>query len=234
MILDNLETTARGMTDQELLAALAVFSREVNPVAQNYIAEYKKAFLERREAEIPGSSYVEIENYAGKLLNPFAMFDEDFEGLREQLSVTLPRVGRFWNQTSTEYSVAQHCLSMVEYFKDDIELQKYAILHEAFEGLTWGDIPTPIKRLFPVIKAAENRALESLSRLYGLAWPYPSIVKSVDNGLMAMEALCLMSRNSPTDWTQKSHPMGKLYKLGADKAEIASDFLQKFNELFPA
>jgi hypothetical protein len=229
----NIGEYAKAMTDQELLAAITAFSNELNPVAQNYVTEYKKEFLARREAELPGSSDIEIENYAGRLLNPFAMFDEDFENLGEQLSVTLPRVGRFWHQTREKYSVAQHCLSMVELFEGDIELQRIAIVHEAFEG-PWGDIPTPLKRMFPQIKAAENRALESISRIYGLPWPYPAKIKEADTGLMVMEALCLMSPNSPTNWRQKSQPMGKLYKLGADEAEIASDFRQKFNELFPA
>ena len=226
----NIREYARGLTDQELLNAITVYSREFSPVAQSYIEEYRREFKDRREQELVGSSSVEIENFAGKLLNPFAMFDEDFENLGEQLAVTLPRVGRFWNQTREEYSVAQHCLSMVELFEGDIMLQRIAIVHEAFEG-PWGDIPTPLKRLFPQLKNAENRALETISRIYDLPWPYPDKVKEADNGLMAMEALCLMSRNSPTDWTSKSHPMGKLYKLGADEAEIASDFLQKFNEL---
>lgn len=174
-----------------------------------------------------------IMNYSGKLIDPFNLKEEDFENFGMQAATTLTRVQRFWGQLREPYSVAQHCLSLVEVFEGDLELSKWAIGHEAFESMGLGDVPTPIKKLLPQVKEAENRALDVFASVYGLTPPMPDEIKVADKGLMVMEAKILMPHNPSYSWEEKyGEPVGKLYKLGATEAEIKRDFLIKWQELF--
>lgn len=109
----------------------------------------------------------------------------------------------------------------------------WALCHEAYEACGLGDIPTPIKKLLPQVKEAENRALEMFAKVYGLTPPTPEEIKVADKGLMVMEAKILMPHNPSFSWEETyGKPVGRLYKLGATEAEIKRDFLIKWQELF--
>jgi len=88
---------------------------------------------------------MEVLNYQGKLINPLALKESDFDNLGMQAAVTLSRIQRFWGQCREPYTVAQHCLSMVDLFEGDKELQRWAIGHEVYEALTGMDVPSPVK-----------------------------------------------------------------------------------------
>jgi len=173
-------------------------------------------------------------NWDGKLLDPFNLKESDFDDIAMQAAVTLSGLRRFWGQTQIPYTVAQHCLSMVEYFNGDLELQQWAIGHEIFEALTGMDVPTPFKKKLPEYKVAENKALVMFANLYGLKPPTPEIVKKVDKGLMVFEAFALMKQNPNYDWvTRYGEPVdAKLYRLGASENEIRNDFLVTWQNLF--
>lgn len=176
-----------------------------------------------------------IMNWSGDLINPFMLKDEDFNNAGLQVAITLSRVQRFWCQLKEPYTVSQHCLSMVEYFDGNIEMQKIAIAHEIYEAMGLGDVPSPIKAMLPQIKKAENEALEIFARLYDIDYKlfHSKELKEVDKGVMVMEAQALMPKNSNYDWVALyGKPMGKLYKLGATEEEIKKDFLTKWQELF--
>ncbi|MFW9627360.1 MAG: hypothetical protein ACMV1K_11540 [Sulfurospirillum sp.] len=173
-------------------------------------------------------------NYQGRLLNPLDLKDEDFQNLGMQLAITLSRVQRFWGQCRENYTVGQHCLSMVQLFEGDLKKQRWAIGHEAYEGLTGMDVPSPIKHspAYLPYKEAEDRALVQFARLYDLTPPMPLEIKKADKALMVMEAEALMPFNHEVDWRLISEPRGLLYKLGASQEEIKRDFINKWQELF--
>lgn len=172
-------------------------------------------------------------NWKGRLIDPFNLTEEDLTGIGLQLAVTLSRIQRFWGQLRESYTVAQHCLSMVELFDGNASMQRWAIAHEVFEGLGIGDIPKPIKQRLPEIEEAEERALKLFASIYGLPWPMPKEIKEADRGLLVMEALNLLPYSSEYDWIQEhGRPLGRLYKLGASENEIKEDFLKKWQELF--
>lgn len=174
-----------------------------------------------------------IMNWKGKLIDPFNLEPDDLRGIGLQLAVTLSRIQRFWGQLRESYTVAQHCLSMVEYFDGDPGLQRWAISHEVFEGLGIGDIPKPIKSRLPEIEEAEERALKLFASIYGLPWPMPAEIKEADRGILVMEALNLLPYNPEYNWEEEyGKPLGRLYRLGAKEAEIKEDFLRKWQELF--
>lgn len=173
-------------------------------------------------------------NYQGHLLNPLDLKDEDFQNLGMQLAITLSRVQRFWGQCRENYTVGQHCLSMVQLFEGDLGKQRWAIGHEAYEGLTGMDVPSPIKHspAYLPYKEAEDRALVQFARLYDLTPPMPFEIKKADKALMVMEAEALMPFNPEVNWRAISEPRGLLYKLGASQEEIKRDFINKWQELF--
>jgi hypothetical protein len=151
-----------------------------------------------------------------------------------QCAITLSRVQRFWGQLKEPYSVAQHCLSLIDYF-ENVEHKKWWLAHEIYEGLTGMDIPSPIKHspAYVPYKEAEDKALDTFARLYGLTPPVPKDVKKADKDVMVMEAEALMPYNSEINWRANGNkPIGKLYKLGASEDEIRRDFINTWQELF--
>jgi len=172
-----------------------------------------------------------VMNASGFMINPYDLKDEDFDF--KIIAQTLSRVCRFWSQTSEFYSVAQHCLVMEKLF-DDIELKKWAILHEVFEGLTGMDIPSPIKHStqMKAYKIAEEKALIQASKIFNLTSPMPEEIKIMDKRLMVTEALRFMNTTN-YNWLEIAEPL-PLYvidkPLSMEKAEIS--FLSKWNELF--
>ncbi|PAF52937.1 hypothetical protein BKH42_08660 [Helicobacter sp. 13S00482-2] len=95
---------------------------------------------------------------------------------------------------------------MVEVF-EDIELKKWALMHEVFEGLTGMDIPTPIKHTeaMEYYREAEERALIQAARIFGLNPQIPDEIKIADKRMMVTEALQLMNTEN-YDWTQIAKP----------------------------
>ena len=173
-------------------------------------------------------------NYQGRMINPLDLQSEDFSNLGMQLAITLSRVERFWGQCRESYTVAQHCLSMVSLFETDQEMQKWAIGHEVYEGLTGMDVPSPIKHspAYLPYKEAEERALEQFAAVYGLMPPMPLAIKKADKALMVMEAEALMPYNPTMNWRKIAQPQGVLYKLGASHDEIKRDFITAWQALF--
>lgn len=173
-------------------------------------------------------------NYQGKMIDPLNLQKEDLQNLGMQCAVTLSRLQRFWGQCRESYTVAQHCLSMTELFNHDKELQKWALAHEIYEGLTSMDIPSPIKHsdAYKPYKEAEDKTLILFAELYNLTTPVPEKIKSADKSLLVMEAEALMPFNKECVWRDIAEPKGTLYKLGATEYEIRRDFLSKWQDLF--
>jgi len=174
---------------------------------------------------------MKVMNASGKMIDPYNLKDEDFDP--RIIAQTLSRVCRFWSQTSEFYSVAQHCLVMESLF-DDIELKKWAMIHEIFEGLTGMDVPTPIKHSpeMESYRIAEDKALDKAAKLFSLTPPMPKEVKVIDKRLMVTEALRFMNTTN-YNWIEIAEPLplsiiGK--PMDMKEAELA--FLTRWYELF--
>lgn len=175
---------------------------------------------------------MQVMNASGRLINPYQLTPEDFDP--RIIAQTLSRVCRFWSQTSEFYSVAQHCLVMESLFDGDLDLQRWALGHEVFEGLTGMDVPSPIKHSpeMESYRIAEDRALDMFANIYGLSRPMPQEVKVADKRMMVTEALRFMNTQN-LNWLQYGEPyklsiVGK--PMGMKEAEIA--FLTRWCELF--
>lgn len=171
-----------------------------------------------------------VMNASGKMINPYELERENFDP--RIIAQTLSRTCRFWGQTSEFYSVAQHCLVMESLF-DDIELKKWAMGHEVFEGLTGMDVPSPIKHspAMESYRLAEDRCLDLFSDIYNLSKPTPKEIKIADDRLKVTEALRFMSNNHY--WLEMAQPF-KLSIIGKplDMKEAEIAFLTRWYELF--
>lgn len=181
--------------------------------------------------EVDDNNKMLVMNASGEMINPYNLKDKDFDV--KIIAQTLSRVCRFWSQTSEFYSVAQHCLVMESYF-EDIELKKWAMMHEVFEGLTGMDVPSPIKNSpeMRAYKIAEIKALKQASKIFNLSENTPIEIKEIDNRLMATEALRFMN-TSNYDWCENIEPLPASIigePMSMKEAEVA--FLAKWNELF--
>lgn len=181
---------------------------------------------------------MEVMNASGNLIDPFNLQKKDFDP--KVIAQTLSRVCRFWGQTRRFYSVAQHCLVMVRIFEGNTELQKWALIHEVFEGLTGMDVPTPIKKSHEMApyRKAEERCLLQAAEIFGLTPPMPEEIKIADKRLMVSEALVLMNSEN-YDWAQLAEPYGEEVISWISEKSMLQDmqyvehrFLKEFERLF--
>lgn len=115
---------------------------------------------------------------------------------------SLSRISRFGGHTRADlapYSVAQHSVlvsMLVETeLHDDAEddLIMTALLHDAAEAYT-GDCIRPLKRELGASFAELEQRLEfCIATRFGLTYPFPPIVKQVDNRIMVNEVRDLMA-----------------------------------------
>ena len=181
---------------------------------------------------------MEVMNASGNLIDPFNLQKKDFDP--KVIAQTLSRVCRFWGQTRRFYSVAQHCLVIVRIFEGNTELQKWALIHEVFEGLTGMDVPTPIKKSHEMApyRKAEERCLLQAAEIFGLTPPMPEEIKIADKRLMVSEALVLMNSEN-YDWAQLAEPYGEEVISWISEKSMLQDmqyvehrFLKEFERLF--
>ena len=85
----------------------------------------------------------------------------------EDIANGLAQCNRFVGQAPHPYSVAQHAVYLAWLFRDDRELSRWALMHDAAEAYI-GDISRPLKELLPEIHPIENRILRVIAKHFGL------------------------------------------------------------------
>lgn len=175
-------------------------------------------------------------NSVGHLFDPLKLKESDLFDLDIVLSKSLSKIPRFCGILNEFYSVAQHCLSMVDYMEANEyseEWIKITLSHEFYEGFASGDIPDPIKKEIQLLQDIEFDALELFARKHNLCvdYYYSDEFRRIDKGIMVTEALAL-APESDYNWLTVAEPLGRLYKLHASIKEIEEDFKNKWNEYF--
>lgn len=105
----------------------------------------------------------------------------------EAIACGLANACRFGGQTRHYYSVAQHSVLVAALAPDDVEIQKYALLHDAEEAFGLPDLPTPMKPFFPQFVAAQGRIGGMVLSRYGVSPDLKRIVKPNDTLALAIE-----------------------------------------------
>jgi len=109
-----------------------------------------------------------IDTYTGETVRPL---DPDPEKIKlEDIAHGLANVGRFAGQGKDFYSVARHSVHVsheVEARGGSVEVQRYALLHDATEAYL-SDVPGPVKKSLPGYKHAEKRLDAVVVNAFGL------------------------------------------------------------------
>jgi len=94
---------------------------------------------------------------------------------------------RFGGQTRRYYSVAQHSVLVAALSPVDLEVQKYALLHDAEEAFGLPDLPTPMKPFFPQFVEAQGRIGRMVLDRYRVDHRLKRVVKPFDTLALAIE-----------------------------------------------
>lgn len=86
------------------------------------------------------------------------------------ISWGLSHTNRYAGQANRPYSVAGHCLALVDYLRSIGRSEgtlRYALMHDASEYLL-GDLPRPVKRILPQYVELEKHVSSIILKRYGI------------------------------------------------------------------
>ena len=114
----------------------------------------------------------------------------------------------------TWYSVGEHqihCSEQMERIFPDATLDEllWALLHDGAESQL-GDVPSPLKLLFPEYKSLSLRVEEVMAQAFNLSWPMPPRVKIIDRRMLATEATQFFPANTHDHWLTYGDPIPDL------------------------
>lgn len=104
------------------------------------------------------------------------------------------RAWRFLTNRTSFYSVAQHSTLGARWILETVpgvmrwNLARWFALHDAIEFAS-GDVSRPIKYQpeMQFFRDAEDAAMLKLARRFGLSWPVPEAIKTLDDAMLATE-----------------------------------------------
>lgn len=145
-----------------------------------------------------------IELISGDLFYPL---DPDPEIMTpEVISSGLSNTCRFGGQCKAFYSVAQHSVLVAALSPEDMDAQKWALLHDAEEGFGLPDLPSPLKPSFPEVVEAQDRLAQAVALRYGLKMSLKKLVKPADRMALAIESKVLKIGKSKSYWDMEDLP----------------------------
>jgi hypothetical protein len=141
---------------------------------------------------------------------------------------------RFNGHVTRFYSVAHHCVVASHHVPERFAL--YVLLHDAAEAYV-GDMPKPVKGLFPEFSALEDRILAVVHEAAGLepGHPYEAAqwVCGIDARMLLTEKQQLMGE-SPERWPVEEsgvEPVDVLLSSEPDFEIFAGRYLRRLAEL---
>ncbi len=167
-----------------------------------------------------------IQTYTGRKFTPLSPQPEDIDII--DIAHALSLMCRFNGHCKDFYSVGQHAIIVSSMLSKDNAL--WGLLHDATEAYL-PDMTRPIKQFFPNFKAVENTLGESVSRKFGLVWPYPDCVKKADMVVLVTELRDVM-QNHPPPWNIEDgiEPLkNRIIPIPPKEAE--QQFLMRFKQL---
>lgn len=148
-----------------------------------------------------------IRTHTGKLVNPLDL--DPAKMCIEDVAYALASLPRYGGHS--RLTVAQHCCMVADQLRGDHETEHFAfdgLMHDASESMGLLDLPSPVKYRpeFSFYREAENLAGETLSRVFGFAWPKPAVVHEVDRRMRVTEQRDLMGREPQLDDQYQPYP----------------------------
>lgn len=165
-----------------------------------------------------------IQTYTGRQFEPRSPAPDDFD-IRD-VAHSLSLLCRFNGHCRQFYSVADHSVRVSDICPPGARL--WGLLHDLGEAYI-GDLPRPIKGLFPLFVEIEDSLLQRAAGAFGLSWPMPPDVRVADDILLATEARDLMV-DPPASWGLTQQPLPqRIEPLSPGEAEQL--FLARFEQL---
>lgn len=194
--------------------------------------------------------------YTGRRFWPLDPREEDID--IDDIAHALALQARWNGHTTQFYSIASHsvaCASvaLAEYPKVPV-IAQWALLHDAAEAYV-SDVIRPLKRFMcfvtsPVdadprgtaalvqpFKEIEDQVLCLIAHRFGLPWPMPSVVHTIDNRMLVTEGQALTRFRGQLHWTKEqpwvdTEPYAvQVHGVSPEMAE--SHFRRLFLLLFP-
>jgi hypothetical protein len=135
--------------------------------------------------------------YTGRVVDPLRLRPEDVS--IQDVAHSLSNQCRFTGHVREFYSVAQHSTLCAEYVLNELDggtrLALSALLHDGSETYL-SDLARPIKNTGPlgsIYREVEGRVQKVVAEHFGLAYPFPDIILSVDETLLRAEQRALMT-----------------------------------------
>jgi uncharacterized protein len=134
----------------------------------------------------------------------------------EDIAHALSNICRWGGHSHWHFSVAQHSwlMSKLVYKENAFE----ALMHDATEAYL-GDIPTPIKKMFPEYLKMEDELAKKLAKKFNFKYPFPEDVYEWDSNMKILEYSVLLKNKS-------SKVITKIYPEEAEKL-----FIDRYKEL---
>jgi 5'-deoxynucleotidase YfbR-like HD superfamily hydrolase len=165
------------------------------------------------DKKIPNPS---IQTFSGKMVNIFNASPEMID--INDIAHALPMIARWNGQIRTFYSVGAHSIQVsnrIKHMGGTEQEQLQGLMHDASEAYL-SDIPSPIKREFENVQAAEERLQEIIFEKFNLVWPMSELVHRADTDCLIHEAKELFVRKH--DWV-KDYAVSQDY----DRVTVAVD-----------
>lgn len=128
------------------------------------------------------------------------------------------------------YTVAEHCVHLSRAVPR--HLARWALLHDASEGLGLKDIARPIKgALGPAYGVAEDALMQAVAVRFGLPWPVSEGLKEYDTRILQNERAAIWAE--PQAWVTDAAgpPLPDVTIRGWLPYEARAQFLRRADEL---
>jgi len=167
-----------------------------------------------------------LTTFSGKKIDPTDMQPSDV--CIEDIAHALSNQCRYGGHTNRFFSVAEHCLLVVELMESyelSLNIKRQGLLHDSTEYVMC-DIPTPFKQLVPEYGILENKIYSIIAKHFNLPSKLDPIVKSFDIQALKKEMSILLPHDNFDGLTQSYHTMYP--KIWGYSPEEAKDrFMEK-------
>jgi len=123
-----------------------------------------------------------IRTRSGKYLDVFNPNPDDIDIL--DIAWGLSGEGRFGNQLSRHYPVAEHSMMCADLAP--AELKFSMLMHDASDAYI-GDLAGPIKKKLNEFRQLEENLMKAIANKFGFVWPMTDEMHSIDKKVLVLE-----------------------------------------------
>jgi len=164
-----------------------------------------------------------IRTHSGIYINPFEPTPDQIT--IEDIAHSLSMQCRFAGHLPKFYSVAQHSVECSNMVNSHFQLQ--ALMHDASEAYLL-DIPSPIKKVIPAYRSAENNLMNIIAEKFGFTYPLYKIVKWADQEMLEFEWDKIMLQNKFIKYAE--FPSKNFFECWSPE-QAEEEFLNQYNRI---